>query len=92
MGLFMHNIPVIILAAVLLISWKREIIGGIIFTLAGVSYVLMMLMNMLKNQFEWYMISWNFIVAGPAFLIGILFIVNWLKKRHSLPKNNQNLT
>ena len=81
LGLFMHNIPVFILAIVLWISWKREIVGGIIFTLAGLLYVAIMVVNMLKNQFQLYMVSWNFIVAGPAFLIGILFIINWLKKR-----------
>lgn len=82
-GLFMHNIPVFILALVLWISWKREIVGGIIFNLAGLLYVLIMLINMLKSQFEWYMVSWNFTVAGPALLIGVLFIINWLKKRNN---------
>jgi len=80
-GLLMHNIPVFVLLAVLLISWRREIVGGIAFTLAGMLYAAVMLTNMLKNSFEWYMVSWNFTVAGPAFLIGILFIINWLKKR-----------
>ena len=87
LGLFMHNIPVFILAIVLWISWKREIVGGIVFTLAGIFYVVIMLVNMLKNSFEWYMVSWNFTVAGPAFLIGILFIINWLKKRNSHKDN-----
>ena len=80
-GLFMHNIPVFVLLVVLLISWRHEIVGGIIFILAGTLYVVIMLMNMLRNSFEWYMVSWNIIVAGPAFLIGILFIINWLKKQ-----------
>ncbi|MDP2966868.1 MAG: hypothetical protein Q8N87_00380 [bacterium] len=82
-GLFMHNIPVFILLAVLLISWKHEIVGGIAFTLAGLLYVVMILMNILRNSFEWYMVSWILTIAGPAFLIGILFIINWLKKRNN---------
>jgi hypothetical protein len=41
------------------------------------------LMNTLRNSFEWYMVSYSLIIAGPAFLIGILFIVNWLKKRNN---------
>lgn len=84
LGLFMHNIPVFILLVVLLISWKHEIVGGIVFISAGILYIVIMLMNTLRNSFEWYMISYSFIIAGPAFLIGILFIINWLKK-----KNNQ---
>ncbi len=83
LGLFMHNIPVFILLAVLLISWKREIVGGIAFILAGLLYVAIMMINMFRNPFEWYMVSWNIIVAGPAFLIGILFVINWLKKRNN---------
>jgi len=86
LGLFMHNIPVFILAIVLWISWRREIVGGIVFNLAGLLYIVMLLTNMLRNQFEGYMISWNFIVAGPAFLIGILFIVNWRKKKITNPE------
>lgn len=80
-GLFMHNIPVFILLIILLISWKHEIVGGVAFILAGILYVAMILINALRNSFEWYMISWILTIAGPAFLVGILFIVNWLRKR-----------
>ncbi len=83
LGLFMHNIPVFVLLAVLLISWKREIVGGIVFTLAGMLYVVIILMNMLRNSFEWYMVSWIITIAGPAFLIGILFLINWRRKDQS---------
>ena len=79
-GLFMHNIPVFILTAVLLISWKYEIVGGIVFILAGLLYILMLAMN---SKFEWYMLSWSVTIAGPAFIIGILFLKNWLQKRQS---------
>jgi hypothetical protein len=75
-GLFMHNIPSLVLLIVLLISWKREIVGGIIFILAGLLYIIRLLMN----PFEWYMLSWALIIAGPAFLTGILFLINWYKK------------
>ncbi len=83
LGLFMHNIPVFILAIILFISWKREIVGGIAFTLAGTLYIVMILMNVLRNSFEWYMISWILTIAGPAFLIGILFIINWRKRQNN---------
>jgi hypothetical protein len=73
-GLFMHNIPVFILTGVLIISWKYEIIGGVAFILAGLLY---MFLTLARNQFEWYLLSWNLIIAGPAFLIGILFLINW---------------
>jgi len=83
LGLFMHNIPVFILAVVLWVSWRREIVGGIVFTLAGIFYVAMITREVLRNPSQSYMMSWNLIVAGPAILIGILFIINWFKKRNS---------
>ncbi len=75
-GLFMHNIPAIILLIVLLISWKYEIVGGIAFILAGFLYILFTLQN-----FEWFMLFWIIQISGIAFLIGILFLVNWFKKK-----------
>jgi len=80
-ALFMHNIPVLVLLIVLLISWKYEIVGGIAFILAGLLYISIMVMNALKNQFEWYMLSWSIQIAGIAFFIGILFFINWFKKK-----------
>ena len=78
LGLFMHNIPSLVLLAVLVISWKYEIVGGIAFILAGLTYIGMLMMN---PSFEWYMLSWSVTIAGPAFLIGILFLMNWFKKK-----------
>lgn len=79
MGLFMHNIPVLILLFVVLISWKHELVGGIIFTLAGLFYMFTLTMN---ATLAWYIaLSWSMTIAGPALLIGILFLVNWHKKR-----------
>lgn len=81
-GLFMHNIPVMILAIILWISWKREIVGAIAFILAGLTYVaLITFRNFPNGQFEWYMISYSLIIAGPAFLIGVLFLAGWIKKK-----------
>jgi hypothetical protein len=37
---------------------------------------------LLMNPFEWYMLSWSLIIAGPAFLVGILFFINWFKKKN----------
>src|SRR3989344_1325731 len=76
-GLFMHNIPVIILLVVLIISWKYEIVGGIAFILAGLLYIVMLF----RNPFEWYMLLWAIQISGTAFLIGILFFINWFREK-----------
>jgi hypothetical protein len=75
-GLFMHNIPSMILIVILIISWKREIVGGIVFILAGLLYIIMLL----KGGIEPYQIFWILPISGPAFLIGVLFLMNWKKK------------
>jgi hypothetical protein len=87
LGLLMHNIPSLILLAALLISWKKhEIVGGIVFILAGVIYFLINLINTLKNSSgELSKLFWGLLISGPAILIGILFLINWFKEdNHSM--------
>lgn len=81
LGLFMHNIPVFILAIILWISWKYEIVGGIFFILAGGLYIANILIHALRSQFEWHMLVTSLIIGGPAILIGILFLINWIIKQ-----------
>lgn len=81
LGLFMHNIPAFILLAVVIYSWKHELFGAIGFFIAGLLYITMLLVSALRNQFEWYMISWSVTIAGPAFLTGYLYLINWRKKK-----------
>ncbi len=77
-GLFMHNIPVFILLAVLIISWKYEIVGGAVFILAGLLYIFFAF----RNVDNWGMaLAWSVQIAGMAFVIGGFFIANWVKKR-----------
>ncbi|PIY97207.1 MAG: hypothetical protein COY66_00745 [Candidatus Kerfeldbacteria bacterium CG_4_10_14_0_8_um_filter_42_10] len=76
-ALFMHILPALILLIILIISWKREIVGGVGFILAGLVYIALLM----RNQFEWYMLSWAIQISGVAFLTGILFLVGWFKKK-----------
>jgi len=63
LGLFMHNIPALVLLVVLLISWKYEIVGGIAFILAGIVYIVVLM----RNPFEWYYLSWAVQISGCIF-------------------------
>ena len=79
LGLFMHNIPALILLAVVIISWKRELVGAIAFILAGLLYICLTIFN---RDIPWYLaLSWSMTIAGPALLVGILFFIGWRKKR-----------
>lgn len=88
LGLFMHNIPALVLLIVLIISWKFEIVGGIVFILAGVAYIAVSI----YNNLDWYLaLSWSLQIAGPAFLIGILFLINWRRiKQHKTQENESS--
>lgn len=78
-GLFMHNIPVFALIAVLVVAWKYEIVGAIAFGLAGLLYVYL---TVGRGNLPWQIaFSWSMIIAGPAFIIGFLFMHNWCEKR-----------
>jgi len=67
-----HLIPSAILAILLVISWRREWIGGIVFLLIGIAYIV----------WAWgkFPISTYIIISGPLFIVALLFFVNWIKK------------
>ena len=72
-ALFLHLIPSFILAAFIVLAWKYELIGGIIFIALGVIYILMA---------KGFPASVYIIIAGIPLIIGILFIINsFMKKR-----------
>lgn len=82
LALLIHNIPTFILVAILIISWKHELVGIWAFTFAGLSYVVLILIDLLiSSKFEGYMISWSLIISGPLFLIAYLFYLNWKIRR-----------
>ncbi len=72
-GLFIHNIPQLILLVILIAAWRYEIVGGIGFIAVGLFYL-----AMISRHELW---SAAAIIAGPALLIGVLFIINWIQKR-----------
>lgn len=83
LGLFMHNIPALILLAVTIVAWKREMVGAVVYILAGFAYII----TLALGRFEWYMLSWAAMISGPAFGIGILFLLGGLEKKY-LKKSN----
>jgi len=84
LGLFMHNIPVFVLAIVLIIAWKRDLVGAVFYALAGLAYIVSLFTR--GGGFQPFMISWVVIISGPAFLIAGLFYAGWLKKRRTKGK------
>lgn len=68
LGLLIHNIPVIILVGFLIIAWKHELAGGILFIVASLAGAVFF------DSFAGN--AGSLIVISPFFLSGVLFIVN----------------
>ena len=70
LALLMHLIPTGVILIVLAISWRWEWVGGILFIALGVVYLVTS-----WGRFHW---SAYLAISGPLFLVGVLFLINWL--------------
>ena len=70
-ALFMHLIPTYILIILLLIAWKWEKVGGMLFIILGLIFTLFF--NTYRHTLTFLLIS------GPVFLIGLLFLISKLE-------------
>ena len=72
-ALVMHLVPTAIIVIVLLIAWRWERVGGVLFLLLGALYIAMF----------WDRGHWTayLLISGPLFLIGALFLAGWHYRR-----------
>jgi len=83
-NLFMHLIPTFILIALLILTWKKELIGGILFLIIGLgTSPFIFMLNYNRNHFSINQcLEIIFIINFPFIVVGILFIIShYLKKR-----------
>ncbi len=73
LALLIHSLPSIILLVVVIVAWKHELVGAVVFIAAAIFYVAAIGLNR-----PW---SWYAFISGPAVLVGILFLLSWFKKR-----------
>jgi len=73
LGFLIHLIPNFLLIIILIISWRREWIAGILFNGLAIFYIIM---SWGKFPFVTYLT-----VSGPLFLTGILFLINWYQRK-----------
>ena len=68
-ALLMHLVPVYIVVIILILAWRREWIGAILFIALALFYLVM----------SWERVHWSAYwgISGPLVLLGVLFMFNW---------------
>lgn len=81
---FIHLIPSFILVVLLIVAWKWELIGGIIFTVIGLGLSPFVFMKNYKRSYSiWVPLGIILMITIPFVVTGILFIIS-----HNLKKKN----
>ncbi|MDP2089086.1 MAG: hypothetical protein Q8J84_06750 [Flavobacteriaceae bacterium] len=81
-GFLIHLIPSFILTAILIIAWKREYIGGIIFTIIGLGMIpFVFIKNYNINNSIWMSLGVTLLVTFPFVVVGVLFMVSHFRKK-----------
>lgn len=70
LALAAHLAPAAAVLAATLVGWRRPVAGGVLFALLGVGYILLAGPD---RPAGWYIA-----IAGPAFVIGLLFVASRL--------------
>ena len=80
-----HLIPVYILIFFLVIAWKWELIGGMLFIILALGFIpLIYIHNFNMNQSVWISLSVILMINIPFVLTGGLFVLShFLKKKNS---------
>lgn len=82
---FMHLIPSFILTAILIIAWKWELIGGIIFILIGIGLSPFVFShNYSMNNSIWMSLGIILTITIPFALVGVLFVLSYFHKKKNV--------
>jgi hypothetical protein len=79
LALLIHLIPVFVLILALVIAWRWEWVGAVLYAAAGTLYVVTTLR--IPHLHARIKLLWCSTIAGPAFVIAALFLVNWLYRK-----------
>lgn len=85
----MHLVPSFVLTLILVVAWKWEFIGGIIFLAIGVIFTPLIFMhNFNMNGSVWMSLGVIAIITFPFILVGVLFILGHrIRLKQSKPGN-----
>jgi hypothetical protein len=79
LAFIMHQVPVFVLIAALILAWRWEWIGAALYASAGLLYITWVLFT--SRPWSLAMrLNCILLIGGPALIIAALFLVNWLKR------------
>jgi hypothetical protein len=78
LAFIIHEIPVFVLIAALILAWRWEWIGALFYAAAGLLYIVCVV-SMSRPWSPTMRLTAILMIAGPAFIIAVLFLTNWLK-------------
>jgi hypothetical protein len=81
-GLTVHLIPSFVLVFALILAWRWEWIGAVLYAAAGMFHVVWASEHLLRPLIP------ILTIAGPAVVISALFLVNWLKRGEIRARNS----
>jgi len=71
-GLFIHLIPTFLLTIAIILAWRWEWVGAVVFAGWSIIYVTT------THGFHWSVYA---IIAGIPFVIGILYLLDWIYRK-----------
>lgn len=81
-GFLIHLIPSFILLALLILAWKYEYVGGIVFVLIGLLFsIIVFRMNYRMNHNFWMSLGIIASITFPFIIAGALFIMHYFKDK-----------
>lgn len=84
-----HLTPSFVLLALLIIAWRWELAGGLIFAVAALAFCpFIYLHNYQMNHSVWLSLKIVLIINLPFLVVGLLFIASHFKKRSRKQEGN----
>ena len=77
-----HLVPSLVLLSALVVAWRWEWVGAGFYAVIGALYILFVVPRAIPSATK---AVWILTVAGPAFVIAALFLMNWLKRSELRP-------
>jgi hypothetical protein len=74
LAILINLVPAYIVVALILVAWRWEWVGAVLFAAAAVLYTI----QVRPRHFSWAVIS---AIALPLLVIAALFLINWLKRQ-----------